>query len=283
MNSPSFYFTEDDTIKTLYLSDLDGTLLRNDQTVSDNSARIINRLISEGMLFSFATARSLITAKRAAPDLKINLPLITYNGTFMVYPETGERVLSNYLNTGAYGVIDELISAKIYPMLYYEKDNSERFSYIPEKTSRGMKKFIISRKNDPRELTVSSIPELVSVKGLFYILCIDEKDRLEPFYHRYKYKYRCLFYREQYTGEYWLEIMPISATKANAALRLKEYLGCDRLTVFGDAINDIDMFAIADECYAVANASDELKSIATGIIGSNEEDGVAQWLSQNSI
>ena len=38
------------------------------------------------------------------------------------------------------------------------------------------------------------------------------------------------------------------------------------------------MFQIADECYAVENAVEEVKEIADGIIGSNEEDGVAKWL-----
>ena len=41
------------------------------------------------------------------------------------------------------------------------------------------------------------------------------------------------------------------------------------------------MFQIADECYAMENAMDELKEIATGIIGSNNDDGVAKWLLQN--
>lgn len=38
------------------------------------------------------------------------------------------------------------------------------------------------------------------------------------------------------------------------------------------------MFEISDECYAVENAVEELKEIADGIIGSNEDDGVAKWL-----
>ena len=54
--------------------------------------------------------------------------------------------------------------------------------------------------------------------------------------------------------------------------------GCGRIISFGDAVNDIPMFDISDECYAVENAVDEVKAAATGIIGSNEEDGVAKWL-----
>ena len=50
---------------------------------------------------------------------------------------------------------------------------------------------------------------------------------------------------------------------------------------FGDAINDLRMFECSDECYAVENAVPELKAAATGVIKSNEADGVAQWLAGN--
>ena len=52
--------------------------------------------------------------------------------------------------------------------------------------------------------------------------------------------------------------------------------------VFGDGTNDIDMFQMADECYAVENAADELKKIATGIIGKNDDDAVARWLEEHA-
>lgn len=40
------------------------------------------------------------------------------------------------------------------------------------------------------------------------------------------------------------------------------------------------MFQVLDEAYAVSNAVDELKTVATKVIGSNNDDGVAQWLDQ---
>jgi len=42
------------------------------------------------------------------------------------------------------------------------------------------------------------------------------------------------------------------------------------------------MFDIADECYVVGNDVQELKAIATGVIGGNDEDGVVKWLLDNS-
>ena len=69
-----------------------------------------------------------------------------------------------------------------------------------------------------------------------------------------------------------------SSYAASAALWLKSSLGCGRLVVFGDGENDVDLFEAADEAYAVANAADVLKAVATGVIGANDEDGVARWL-----
>ncbi len=56
----------------------------------------------------------------------------------------------------------------------------------------------------------------------------------------------------------------------------------DRIVVFGDSINDIPMFQIADEAYAVENALPELKQYATRVIASSEEDGVAKLLKERT-
>ena len=57
----------------------------------------------------------------------------------------------------------------------------------------------------------------------------------------------------------------------------------DRIVSFGDAINDLPMFAISDQCYAMANAVTSLKQQATAVIKSNDEDGVAHWLKEHVI
>jgi len=55
------------------------------------------------------------------------------------------------------------------------------------------------------------------------------------------------------------------------------------VVAFGDGRNDIDMFELADESYAVQNADEQLKRYATSVISSNDEDGVAHWLEDNYI
>lgn len=52
-------------MKTLYVSDLDGTLLRSDAKTSAYTNQVIHQLTSDGILFSYATARSYLTATKA--------------------------------------------------------------------------------------------------------------------------------------------------------------------------------------------------------------------------
>lgn len=113
--------------KTLYVSDLDGTLLRHDQTVSPFTAETINTLTARGMLFSYATARSLVTAKTVTKGLNTHFPLIIYNGAFVRDNVTEEILLANYFDASVYAVLDELFKANIYPIVYANVDGREHF------------------------------------------------------------------------------------------------------------------------------------------------------------
>ena len=53
---------------------------------------------------------------------------------------------------------------------------------------------------------------------------------------------------------------------------------CSSDLAFGDNLNDLPLFDIADECYAVSNACQQLKDAATAIIDSNCNDGVVKFI-----
>ena len=72
-----------------------------------------------------------------------------------------------------------------------------------------------------------------------------------------------------------MEVCPRNCTKAKAILKMKEQYGFRKLVVFGDSVNDLSMFRVADEAYAVEKSLDELKAAATAVIGSNDDDAVA--------
>ena len=264
-------------MSTLYVSDLDGTLLRSNEVTSEYTNQVINSLTDRGMIFSYATARSLITAKKVTKGLNAKIPLIVYNGAFVIDNVTEEILLANYFDASVYQLLDELFANEIYPIVYSYIEGREKFSFLPELCTAGMNKFIDSRSGDIRTNVVKTTDDLKS-GDIFYITCIDEPDKLKPLYDKYKNIFHCVYQTDIYTNEQWLEIMPLAASKSNAIKQLQKLLKCDRIVAFGDGKNDIDMFELADESYAVQNAHEDLKKVSTAIIPSNDEDGVAKWL-----
>lgn len=262
--------------RTLYVSDLDGTLLGCGAKTSEYTNRTINRLVDRGMVFTYATARSYHSSSKVAAGLNASFPVILYNGAIILDNASGERLLTSFFTPGEVQRIHHLLSgAGVSPIVYAFVDGRERFSVHPEETSDGVRAFAKTRDGDARTRIIHSEDELYAGE-VFYFTCIG--DGLEPLYEALKDDFHCVSQIDLYDGLPWLEIMPKAATKASAALRLKEHLFCDRIVAFGDGVNDAELFEIADEAYAVANAAPSLKALATKVIGSNEEDAVAKYL-----
>lgn len=271
--------------KTLYVTDLDGTLLNTKDRIDDFSIRTINELTSKGMLFTYATARSLVSASKVTEGLSVDIPIIAYNGAFIMKPSTGE-ILSEegYTEEERSYARSVVESHGISPMVYSFVDGIERVSWIPEFENDGVRRYLSVRKGDRRFRSVTDNDHLYEGE-VFYYTCIGEKEELQPVYDIFSRdpRYRCTLQQELYRPEYWCEIMPAGASKKNAIEKLKKMWGCDRVVSFGDSLNDIPMFEISDECYAVSNASEELKAVATGIIGSNDDNAVARWLLEADV
>lgn len=268
--------------KTLYVSDLDGTLMHKDLKISDFSVKTINALVEKGVAFTYATARSISSAGTITKDLKLNLPVITRNGAVLADNNTGKIIEKALFTEKEVEMLKEMLPELPktgFVSCYFGDDMKKVFAGSLHTAE--LQGYLDYYKDDPSVVTVSALSEMF-LGNPGYVTIIGNKDETEPLYLRTReYNgWECLFQKDVYRDEYWLEIAPRNSTKAKSILKLKEEYGFDKLVVFGDSANDITMFKIADEAYAVSNAVDELKALATGIIGSNEEDAVAVYLSK---
>ena len=268
--------------KTLYVSDLDGTLMHKDLKISDFSVKTINALVEKGVAFTYATARSISSAGTITKDLKLKLPVITRNGAVLADNNTGKIIEKALFTEKEVEMLKEMLPELPktgFVSCYFGDDMKKVFAGSLHTAE--LQGYLDYYKDDPSVVTVSDLSEMF-MGNPGYVTIIGNKVETEPLYLRTReYNgWECLFQKDVYRDEYWLEIAPQNSTKAKSILKLKEEYGFDRLVVFGDSVNDIPMFKIADEAYAVANAVDELKALATGIIGSNEEDAVAVYLSK---
>ena len=269
---------------TLYVSDLDGTLLTKDERISAYSLEKLNALTDRGMLFTFASARSASSARRAVQGLNLRAPAILYNGG-LIYDFNTREVLYHALFSEEEKryILYVLSLFGIMPFTYGAYEGRERVAWHMGDESSGMRRYISRRVGDERLHAVASQEEL-SQGQVFYFKCIGPREQLERAWNDLKLddRFICIFHQETYASDFWMEISPRRATKANAVRFLKGRLGCDRVVCFGDTSNDSDMFDVCDEKYAVMNADLWLKEKATGVVGYCEEDGVAKWLEAHS-
>lgn len=258
-------------MKTLYVTDLDGTLLEPDKSIEPENLKLINQLIDEDVNITYATARSLITAKQVIGDINFKLPVIVQNGTFILSPK-GDMILGNYLGDS---ILDTVRDYDILPIVYSQIGKKNYFSYIKDKMSAGVKAFVDDHLDDPRNHPVNTYENLYE-GDIFYLLLIDDYGKLKPLYDLFKEDYYAVLDQEMYSHDWWLEVMSPDASKANAIKYLKQKLQCDEVVVFGDGKNDIEMFEEADYSCAVENAAPELIKCADEVIHTS----VPQYINQ---
>lgn len=268
---------------TLYVSDLDGTLLQSDATIGEETARRLNMLMEKGVAFTFATARSFSSAGEITKRLALKLPLITYNGA-VVRDAKGHAEYAILDRAAISDLLNRLEAIGARPLVYALIDGQERCSWIQGAQSPGMERYISSRWANERMRPVGDYASLFEGEIYYFsLICAgDEALGAKALFARCNAVDAYMQNDTYFPEDYWVEAYRADVNKATAVERLKRQLNADKLICFGDNLNDMPMFQIADECYAVANACEPLKKIATAIIASNDDHGVARWMSENA-
>ena len=97
---------ENNNSKTIYISDLDGTLLRDDATISEYSKNTLIELLEAGVNLTIASARSRYSTQPILGEIPFRLPVVEINGALVSDYISGEHIFINN--------IDAQIVPKIY-------------------------------------------------------------------------------------------------------------------------------------------------------------------------
>ena len=267
------------------LTDLDGTLLRSDATLSPYTARTVADAIKQGAVISYATARSYISSNRVAGEIPWKYPILLYNGAVMLDPVTKEVLDGAWLDGN---LANELIgvgqSFGFTPFLFALNPNDQEM-VLHEKLSRpGDRQFYRSRPGDPRftEMEQLRCPEDFRTLILTYIGLLEELQPLEAAIRaQFSERLHIHLMKDNYIPEhYFLEFSHPDGSKKTGLLKWAQYVGCkpEDVIVFGDNLNDTGMFEAAGTRVAVANAHPMLFELATHQTDSNDHDGVALFI-----
>lgn len=273
--------------KTLYVTDLDGTLLNAASRVSDESRNILCNLLSQqGVLFSIATARTPATAVQLMDGVPVNIPLIVMAGAAMwdisrseyvntvPIPERSVQLICDiYENHGVNPFVYRNHHGVLHAHHHHSLRDDEK-QFVGERISSAFKRFILS-----------DSPYAESPDPALLIFAMNSFERLEAVSNDIKkagIPCHSVCYHDIFNHENGiLEVYAPGVTKAAAVSRLKELTGAGRLVVFGDNLNDREMMQAADYSVAVENAFDEVKEIANEVIGPNTADSVARWIASD--
>jgi Cof subfamily protein (haloacid dehalogenase superfamily) len=253
----------------LVVSDVDGTLLTKDKTLTDGAKGAVRRLHEAGIGFTITSSRPTIGMRFLIEPLQITLPVGAFNGSCIVDPQlkpieqhlipppATERAL-DVLNE--YGVDIWLFTSD----LWLTRDGNGE--YVPNE-----KRAI---RADPTIVTdfapyLASACKIVGASADAALL------------------QRCEIAMQQALGaqatavrsqSYYLDVTPPGCNKGTFVQMMAGRLGIplDAVATIGDMQNDLAMFRTSGVSFAMGNATDDVKKMATHVTASNEDEGFAR-------
>lgn len=264
-------------MRTLYVTDLDGTLLGRDGRVSERTLRAMDALWAHGVCISPVTSRSY-SAIEVLRGARFCAPWCLLGGA-RLYDAQARRVLSEqtYDVRDAVFILDAMKARGLTPFLYAQDENDEQRVYYERDSDAAALEFIARQraKGDGRFRQVESFSEKMGEK-LFIVTVRGEESVLrelrDGFLRRGLHAY--LYHAVRLSGTCSLETAAVS--KRAGVQKLRALTGAERVVAFGDNGNDVGMFEAADERVAVDNATQELRALADRVIGPHDQDSVAR-------
>jgi Cof subfamily protein (haloacid dehalogenase superfamily) len=253
----------------LVVSDVDGTLLTKNKTLTDGAKGAVRRLHESGIGFTITSSRPTIGMRFLIEPLQITLPVGAFNGSCIVDPQLKpieQHLIPPPATQRALDVLNEY-GADIWLFtsdLWLTRDGNGE--YVPHE-----KRAI---RADPT-IVADFSPYLASACKIVGVSA--DAALLQ----------RCEAAMQQALGaqatavrsqSYYLDVTPPGHNKGTFVQTIAKRLDIplDAVATIGDMQNDLAMFRTSGVSYAMGNATDDVKKLATHVTASNEDEGFAR-------
>jgi Cof subfamily protein (haloacid dehalogenase superfamily) len=252
----------------LVVSDVDGTLLTKDKTLTEGTRRAVLRLEASGVGFTITSSRPTIGMRFLIDPLQITLPVGAFNGSSIVDAQLNPIEQHLIPASAVQRSIDILDEFGVDVWLFTNEQwlaRSGDGAYVP------LEKRTI--KTDPA-IVPDFTPYLSSACKLVGA-CADAAllQRCEAAMQK-ALGAQATAARSQ---SYYLDVTPPGCDKGTFVQAMAKRLGISTgaVATIGDMQNDLAMFRTSGISIAMGNATDDVKKLATHVTASNAEEGFA--------
>jgi len=249
-------------------SDLDGTLLNDESTLSERTKNAVLRAIDAGALFVIATGRAMSGVEHIDTLFDREMPFITFNGAMIIMGKSRKILVNKYLDFAL--AKDVFNSGAGFDVAVIVWTDRRLWASREDKATR-----LYNGRAGAEMRIISDFDELKGER-ISKLLWIDTPENIRRYHRdmkeRYYGKLNC--YPSQPT---FLEFVSHEADKAIAMEEIGKIYGIDKrdMIAIGDGYNDVSMLEYAGLGVAMENAPDDVKAVCGYVTLSNNNDGVA--------
>lgn len=267
----------------LVASDIDGTIIGENNKITQKNQKAINDMIHSNINFTICTGKPYAMVKNFCKDLKASYGIFG-NGNQIINLKTGEEIFRKTLSKEEVALCIYLAKKdNLHIHLYTEKE-----VITPELLYMDLRNFILKDSVYPNGLNFKIVPDIEKYindnEPTILKIVISSDSSLNNLKNYLSQNTNLTVYQikklEQYKDkvinkEYeYLDITPNKTNKKEALVTLMQYLevSSSEVMAIGDNLNDIDMLKNSGIGVAVANAYDDVKKVATYTTVNNVEN-----------
>ena len=251
----------------LVATDLDGTLLHSDGTVTERTRRVLAALEEQGVTVVFVTGRPIRWMDALWEHVGGHGLAVCSNGG-IVYDVHAREVARARTIPVSTGVEVGRLLREAEPGVAFAVERTDGFGREPDYRSRGPV---------PADLEIGPLEDLLTGGGVVKVLARHEDRDPETFWADVEARVGHLVTTTWSSTSALVEISGLGVTKASTLelLCAERGVSAEEVVAFGDMPNDLPMLAWAGTSYAMAGAHPSVRELAGDLAPSNDEDGVA--------